>query len=266
MRLASVLFAASLLCGAGEAAAVTVISTLDLREGASLPPLPPPNVVTAENVIWAGRVGPSPDYNFNSAWQFRNFHIPPNATALTYDCDIFAKEPNLGGTLVSIIRDGGLVTSSSISTTSIETYQIDVAALAGEVVDLELRFGSPYFFGPSDIWATVSNVQLIGHEVPLGDYNGNGRVEQGDLDLVLTNWGAAPLHPTSDWTNGLPEERVAQDQLDLVLLNWGLATAASGPAIPEPGGWLLAVLCGACAAQYAGRLKNRTISGGSRSH
>jgi hypothetical protein len=60
-----------------------------------------------------------------------------------------------------------------------------------------------------------------------GDFNGNGRVEQADLDLVLLNWGLAASQPPSGWTTDLPSGRIEQDELDAVLLNWGEASAAA---------------------------------------
>ena len=67
-----------------------------------------------------------------------------------------------------------------------------------------------------------------------GDYNGSGSVEQGDLDLVLNNWGA----PRGPWENaeGFTSGAVDQEELDRVLNNWGTASAPSfvGFAVPEP--------------------------------
>ncbi len=73
-----------------------------------------------------------------------------------------------------------------------------------------------------------------------GDYNASGQVEQGDLDLVLQNWGRDTVAngiPTG-WTNDLPDGLIDQSELDGVLLNWG-GTASpdfSGASnVPEPG-------------------------------
>jgi hypothetical protein len=83
----------------------------------------------------------------------------------------------------------------------------------------------------------------------LGDYNGNGLVEQGDLDLVLGNWGTQtpPIPPT--WTNDPPSGLVDQQELDRVLGNWGRSGAASVRAstvgatgVPEPGAAMLLLL------------------------
>ncbi len=101
-------------------------------------------------------------------------------------------------------------------------------------------------FGRLDAWiATLDAVT----STP-GDYNASGQVEQGDLDLVLQNWGRDTVAngvPTG-WTNDLPDGLIDQAELDGVLLNWG-ATAApnfGGASVPEPGVFFLAVMlwCG----------------------
>ncbi len=73
----------------------------------------------------------------------------------------------------------------------------------------------------------------------LGDYNGSGQVEQGDLDLVLQNWGLDTVASgvPAGWTHDLPDGLIDQGELDGVLLNWGSTTAPSfaGSAVPEPG-------------------------------
>jgi hypothetical protein len=90
-----------------------------------------------------------------------------------------------------------------------------------------------------------------------GDYNGNGAVEQGDLDLVLLNWGTIAAEPPSGWINDVPSGQVGQAQLDGVLLHWGdvvpfEAAIAANPAapVPEPAGcvMLAAVAALACTA------------------
>jgi hypothetical protein len=76
-----------------------------------------------------------------------------------------------------------------------------------------------------------------------GDYNNNGQVEQGDLDLVLLNWGADGTTPPMGWVNNLPLGQIDQGELDGVLLNWGNVAAGAlvgAQSVPEPGTlWLL---------------------------
>jgi hypothetical protein len=57
---------------------------------------------------------------------------------------------------------------------------------------------------------------------PEGDFNGNGRVEQADLDFVLLNWG-----------QNLGNGAVDQAELDAVLLNWGRQEGAARSAPPS---------------------------------
>jgi hypothetical protein len=76
-----------------------------------------------------------------------------------------------------------------------------------------------------------------------GDYNGNGAVEQADLDLVLLNWGQDGTTPPGGWVQDLPAGPIDQAELDGVLLNWGSQAALpGGSAIPEPGGLLVVTL------------------------
>ncbi|MEM8784214.1 MAG: family 16 glycosylhydrolase [Planctomycetota bacterium] len=85
----------------------------------------------------------------------------------------------------------------------------------------------------------------------IGDYDDSGQVEQGDLNLVLNNWGqAAPFDPNGD---PFATVNVDQEELNRVLNNWGSTTAPSfeGAAVPEPGALAVAGLA------LAGLLKRR---------
>jgi hypothetical protein len=82
-----------------------------------------------------------------------------------------------------------------------------------------------------------------------GDYNGNGQVEQADLDLVLLNWGADGTIPPDAWINDFPVDVIDQAELDGVLLNWGnMASLGAAAGVPEPSGWLLVLLCATAVA------------------
>jgi hypothetical protein len=96
-------------------------------------------------------------------------------------------------------------------------------------------------------YSTPGGELLVGHvaygDIPVpmmggipGDYNGNGTVEQADLDLVLLNWGGPAASAPATWINDLPMGQIDQDELDGVLLNWGNAAAAGLAAgnVPEP--------------------------------
>jgi hypothetical protein len=83
-----------------------------------------------------------------------------------------------------------------------------------------------------------------------GDYDGNDAVEQGDLDLVLLNWGEGAAVPPDLWVNDLPSGIVDQEELDRVLLGWGdLAVRPAAGAVvgaPEPTTWALGLVIALC--------------------
>ncbi|MEM8495799.1 MAG: choice-of-anchor tandem repeat NxxGxxAF-containing protein, partial [Planctomycetota bacterium] len=95
-------------------------------------------------------------------------------------------------------------------------------------------------------WSRGSNVN--------GDYDDSGTVEQGDLNLVLNNWGvdtspdagglvAVPI----GWVNDPPMGLIDQVELNRVLNNWGASVAPNlrglveNSSVPEPT-WAVAAL------------------------
>ncbi len=78
------------------------------------------------------------------------------------------------------------------------------------------------------------------------DYDGDGQVAQGDLDLILANWGrdVDATGAPAGWVFDLPTGLVDQNEYDALLFNWG-ATAAPvvrGLTVPEPAtAWLIVV-------------------------
>ncbi|MEM1444924.1 MAG: hypothetical protein AAGF84_02620 [Planctomycetota bacterium] len=100
------------------------------------------------------------------------------------------------------------------------------------LADGEFRFGGNTFgFVPDH--PAVQIVPLPGRGVA-GDFDASGSVEQADLNLVLSNWGA----PRADWPNaeGLLTSLVDQEELNAVLNAWGASSPQgqiAGP-IPEP--------------------------------
>lgn len=74
-----------------------------------------------------------------------------------------------------------------------------------------------------------------------GDFNNNGAVENGDLTLLLNNWGAAVPPVPAGWTGDQPTTpAIDNSELTALLNNWG-NTAGAGAgvlgttAVPEPG-------------------------------
>jgi hypothetical protein len=102
--------------------------------------------------------------------------------------------------------------------------------------------GSPFATRGVLIPALVYQFTFI--PVTPGDYNASGAVEQGDLDLVLLNWGNQLTDPAgAGWVTHLPTGPVDQSELDTVLLNWGSSVAFTTAAVPEPSSLaLLAVM------------------------
>ncbi len=86
--------------------------------------------------------------------------------------------------------------------------------------------------------AGANVLTLIDGGVITGDYDTSGQVEQGDLDIVLQNWGTGTF--TGDeaaLVGGGPfDGTVDQNELDGVLQNWGSTAAPdfAGSAVPEP--------------------------------
>jgi hypothetical protein len=80
-----------------------------------------------------------------------------------------------------------------------------------------------------------------------GEYNGNGIVEQADLDLVLLNWGQAAAPPPDGWVNELPGGFIDQEELDRVLLGWGDAavfpSSQGAQGVPEPASMATLAAC-----------------------
>ncbi|TWT48897.1 hypothetical protein [Botrimarina hoheduenensis] len=107
-----------------------------------------------------------------------------------------------------------------------------------------LRIGAPSGVSSLSGTALFDNIYLALEDattapaVP-GDFNGDGKVDNGDLNLLLGNWGS-PTVPV-EWINGF-ETPVDNGELNALLGNWGFGV---GVAVPEPASALLAALaCG----------------------
>jgi len=99
------------------------------------------------------------------------------------------------------------------------------AAAAGDV---------SIFHAGGDIGSPGSFTTQTGGTVP-GDYDNDGLVGQGDLDLVLLNWGSTAPPVPGGWINEQPDGLIGQTELDGVLLNWGnMAPALAAASVPEP--------------------------------
>ena len=124
-----------------------------------------------------------------------------------------------------------------------------ISSYAPGDVEIEVIIGD--FLPDGSDFAEILFDSVVGPLIPPqtgipGDYNGNGQVEQADLDLVLLNWGADGTVPPDEWVNDLPVETIDQAELDSVLLNWGnMAALGAAASVPEPSGLdLLALSAG----------------------
>jgi hypothetical protein len=111
-----------------------------------------------------------------------------------------------------------------------------------------LRIGAPSGVTSASGVSTFDNVYLALEDnvsVPnfnTGDFNGDGRVDGGDLSLLLANWGATVPPNPSGWTGAAPTATgIDADELSRLLANWGFGTST---AIPEPSAALLAIAAG----------------------
>jgi uncharacterized protein YjbI with pentapeptide repeats len=163
---------------------------------------------------------------------------PPNLWVEAVDANVFAFEWSIDGARVSgaageVLDLSALRQSPGDHTVSIRVYD---------------RVLDHAFTGDSLDWWRKDDTNLLQQEIEwnirstlAGDYNGDGLVEQGDLDLVLSHWGQPASAAPSGWVEDLPVGVISQTHLDQVLLNWGrtsgtmTAALAAAASIPEPG-------------------------------
>ncbi len=139
-------------------------------------------------------------------------------TASAFDMDA------AGNSALMDITDGTLEISSDIGT------YIDAQVTSGILTG----FGGTgivkhsFAAGVTTIWAENGST---GTEP--GDFDASGAVGQGDLDLVLLNWGNTAPPVPAGWVNEQPSGLIGQGSLDDVLLNWGNGSPTL-TAVPEP--------------------------------
>ena len=79
---------------------------------------------------------------------------------------------------------------------------------------------------------------------------------------MLLNWGAGSVPPPEGWLSNLPGLRVEQGELDEVLLNWGDrdVTLPEAAGVPEPSSLLLAAVLVGLMAWRVSRDGRRTFA------
>lgn len=107
---------------------------------------------------------------------------------------------------------------------------------SGKLFTLDVGTGTLAEVGDTGIAGGIAGLTFLsdGPAELIGDYSGDGFVSQGDLDLILLNWGSATLPP--EWVNGADDfdGQISQNELDNVLLNWGDGSPPTVRAVPEP--------------------------------
>ncbi|MEM1097263.1 MAG: PEP-CTERM sorting domain-containing protein [Planctomycetota bacterium] len=99
------------------------------------------------------------------------------------------------------------------------------------------EWGGSAFFDELRLGLDFESVTGLSADVGglVGDYDEDGQVAQGDLNLVLNNWGSARTFEDPGGTV-FTTGNVDQEELNGVLNNWGAQAAPSfeGSAVPEP--------------------------------
>ncbi|MEM7625970.1 MAG: N-acetylmuramoyl-L-alanine amidase [Planctomycetota bacterium] len=123
-----------------------------------------------------------------------------------------------GGT-AAVQYDGSGVGLGNVVNLGFPFETIDQASQRNAVMAATLEF-----FG-------LSNV--LTPEFIVGDYNGDQIVSQGDLNLVLLNWGSSDLPEGWVAAAQFADGQISQNELNSVLLNWGntAPVAASAAAL-----------------------------------
>ncbi|MEO1496002.1 MAG: PEP-CTERM sorting domain-containing protein [Planctomycetota bacterium] len=89
---------------------------------------------------------------------------------------------------------------------------------------------------------SVGSFSFVDGSGPLnpGDFNGDGSVDNGDLNLLLNNWGITDPAVDPLWVNNL-NGTVDNEELNALLNNWGFGIAS----VPEPTSLLLLAVAAA---------------------
>ncbi len=191
------------------------------------------------------RQDPSPDTNDLMAGGsgLRDFEGPNDVTnAVDAENGLLIDE--IYQVLLSAERTANDRTLYTVEINGVTTTSLDVDDL-DDPGDALFDFSEGFFVirtGNDQSDLRIDNFKIestvVGVGVITGDYDVSGQVEQGDLDIVLQNWGTGTF--TGDeaaLVGGGPfDGTVDQNELDGVLQNWGSTSAPSfdGSAVPEP--------------------------------
>ncbi len=128
----------------------------------------------------------------------------------------------------------GPVATLQINETGVHSVSVWMREDGIDLDKLVLTTSSVY--DPGEGEGPPESPRVVATELP-GDYNANGQVEQGDLDLVLQNWGldtsGGPV--PAGWVSDLPDGQIDQGELDRVLQNWGSVSVTAFAADASSG-------------------------------
>ncbi|MEM8494449.1 MAG: hypothetical protein AAF916_03695 [Planctomycetota bacterium] len=171
------------------------------------------------------------------------FDFSPAGTTLTPGTQRPPADPKLNGTDPTGLNvDPALATLGDFDGIFFGTGSVtlgDAGSIAFDLTSPVPTAGTYIYLGElsGDPGEEIAGVLEVVTTSLTGDYDGSGQVEQGDLNLVLNNWG----QPRPFEANGEPfaTAQVDQEELNRVLNNWGSSTApsfAGFESIPEPAG------------------------------
>ncbi|MEM1099670.1 MAG: LamG-like jellyroll fold domain-containing protein [Planctomycetota bacterium] len=137
-----------------------------------------------------------------------------------------------GGNQAGLGVEAGSIAIDGPIDASAQDIAVDEYDFAGQIASLE------YFTSALDAATILQRYNDITTAVVVGivgDYDEDGQVAQGDLNLVLNNWGSARTFEDPGGTV-FATANVDQEELNGVLNNWGSQAAPSfeGSAVPEP--------------------------------
>ncbi|MEO1496667.1 MAG: GH25 family lysozyme [Planctomycetota bacterium] len=140
--------------------------------------------------------------------------------------------------VVSLLGGLTIDPNAEISVTFADGYTPDAGetfSIITGATSVNGGFGIVTSNGPSLVATSVADgvVLELATTVISGDFNNDGRVDNDDLNLLLSNWGASSV--PVEWVNGFTDT-VNNDELNALLLGWGTGTSA---AVPEPAAGLL---------------------------
>lgn len=149
------------------------------------------------------------------------------------DYGIFLFDPTEG--LHEVVREGDTMLGGTIE------YVDLVTSIYGYFGQWSNGFNDlgqiAYSFGLADGRSGIALWGLADPDRLVGDFDGDGEVGQGDLNLVLDFWGdaaVAGVSPDSAWLDptDITGTLIGQDELAIVLKNWG-NTAALASRLDE---------------------------------